>query len=284
MVFQSVQIMAMKTIISSLLAVLFITTAAYAIDANDRHGIKGISMSINGERMHRSGDEVQFNLMVTNSTSKDENNVALSFMDSEVVIDGDEKCPIDGKVNWGAINLPANETTGINTWISKIPLNAEMITSIKLVGRAPDSSKSTDNNPYGNYDYRFTNISLPAFLESNKPGCVFYDNEILLNVGETYVNGKDLVVEFMLTNKGRKDYSIRVADYGRGSARTAEGEEYQVSTQFPSSLPVGEPIKGQIVIKGGADEIFSTVRQGFNLSQNSNQWNPGLLLRNISKQ
>lgn len=202
----------MKTIISTLSAVLFVASAAYAVDAKDDNGIKGITMSVNTERMHRSGDEVQFNLMVINGTSKDENNVGLSFMDSEVVIDGDENCPIDGEIKWGSINLPANETTGINTWISKVPLNAEKITSIKLVGRAPNSSKSTDKNPYGNYDYRFTNIALPSFLESNIPGCVFYDNEILLNVGEISVNGKDLVVEFTLTNKGRKDYSINVSD------------------------------------------------------------------------
>lgn len=273
----------MKTIISTLLAVLFVASAAYAVDANGSNGIKGITMSINTERMHRSGDEVQFNLMVINGTSKDENNVGLSFMDSEVVIDGDENCPIDGEIKWGSINLPANETTGINTWISKIPLNAEKITSIKLVGRAPNSSKSTNNNPYGNYDYRFTNIALPSFLESNMPGCVFYDNEILLNVGEISVNGKDLVVEFTLTNKGRKDYSIEVSDYGRGSARTVEGEEYQVSTKFPNNLPVDEVVKGQLVIAGGANESFTTIRQQFKLSQGTNYWKPGLLLRNISK-
>ena len=274
----------MRTIISTLLAVLFVTATAYAIDANDRNGIKGITMSINTERMHRSGDIVQFNLMVNNSTSKDENNVGLSFMDSDVVIDGDNRCPIDGRIEWGVVNLPANETTGIYTWISRIPLNAEKITSIKLVGRAPNSSKSTNNNPYGNYDYRFSDITLPAFPESNKPGCVFYDNEILLNVGEVYTNGKNLVIEFTLTNNGRKDYSINVGDFGRGTARTAEGEEYKVSTKFPSSLPVAEPVKGQMVVEGGADEVFSTIRQSFNLSQNSNHWNPGLLLRNIAKQ
>lgn len=274
----------MKTLISTVLAVLFVASAAYAVDANDRNGIKGITMSINTERMHRSGDEVQFNLIVTNRTSRDENNVGLSFMDSEAVIDGDNRCPIDGEIKWGSINLPADEITSINTWISKIPLNAETITAIKLVGRAPDSSKSTDNNPYGDYDYRFADIALPSFLESNKPGCVFYDNEILLNVGEISTNGKDLIVEFTLTNNGRKDYSINVADYGCGTARTADGEEYKVSTKFPSSLPVAEPVKGRIVIEGGAGEVFSTIRQNFNLSQNSNHWKPGLLLRNIAKQ
>lgn len=273
----------MRRVTSLILFVFLGVQTVFAVDANDGNGIKGITMSINTERMHRSGDEVQFNLMVINGTSKDENNVGLSFMDSEVVIDGDENCPIDGEIKWGSINLPANETTGINTWISKVPLNAEKITSIKLVGRAPNSSKSTNNNPYGNYDYRFTNIVLPSFLESNMPGCVFYDNEILLNIGEISVSGKDFVVEFTLTNKGRKDYSISVADFGRGSARTVEGEEYQVSTKFPNNLPVDEVVKGQLVIADGADESFATIRQQFNLSQGTNHWNPGLLLRNISK-
>lgn len=274
----------MRKVICSLLLALCAASGSYAIDANNRNGIKGVAMSINVERIHRSGNEAQFNLVIVNNNSRDENRVNLSFSDSRVVIDGEGKYPIDGTIGYGAVNLPAREPVAINTWISEIPLNAEKITSIKLVGRAPESSKSTDANPYGDYDYRFNNIELPSFPVSNKQGCVFYDNEIMLNVGKVYANGKDLVVEFTLTNNGRKDYTIDVADFGRGVARNEEGEEYPVSTKFPQTLPVGEAIKGQLSVTGGANERFNTIRQKFNLSQNRNHWTPGLLLRNISKQ
>jgi hypothetical protein len=273
----------MKTAILTL-TMLVTAFSSYAIDANDRHGISGITMSINTERIHRSGEEAQFNLVIVNNNSKDENGVGLSFMDSKVFVDGEDNYPIDGNVNYGSVDLPAGESTAINTWISRIPLNAEKITSINIVGRAPNSSKSNSNNPYGDYVYKFTDIVLPSFPESNIPGCVFHDNEISLQVGNISANGKDLVVEFMLTNNGHKDYTIDVADYGRGVARTVDGEEYEVATKFPKNLPVGEAVKGQLVITDGADEKFATVRQSFDLSQNRNYWKPGLLLRNISKQ
>lgn len=265
-----------------MVAALIGVSAAHALDANNRNGIKGIKMAINTERIHRSGEEVQFSLMVTNDNAKDENGVNISFLDSEAKIDG-ERCYMDGNLNFGSVDLPAEETVGINTWISDVPVNAETITSIKIVGRAPNSSKSTQQNPYGDFDYRFSNIALPSFPASNKPGCVFYDNEISLYVGEITVDGNNLVISFTLTNNGRKDYTIEAGNFGYGVARTPDGDEYDVFTQISNNLPVGEAVKGQIIIAKGADETFASVRQQFDLSQNRNYWKPGLLLRNISK-
>ncbi len=273
----------MIKIAAAFISTFMIVPAAYGIDANNKNGIPGITASINASRIHRSGDEVQFNILFQNSTSKDENNVNISFMDSRVSIDGEGGYSIDGKLNFGSVNFPADETTGVETWIVKIPKNAESITSMVIVGRAPDSKKANGNNPYGNFDYKFTNIELPKFPESNKPGCVFYDNEIALNIDTVMVVGNDLVIDFTLTNNSRKDFKIWLEDSGRSVAKTTEGDEFKAVTKFPSSIPTGETEKGQIVIANGVNETFATVKQIFHLNQSGNSWSPELILRKISK-
>lgn len=265
-----------------MLLTLACVASSYALDANADNGIRGISMSINPARMHRSGEVVTFNIMIDNGNTKDEKAVNISFYDSEAIIDGEGEHRLNSTQSTPILNLPAEETVALKAWITRIPLNAEKITSMQIVGRAPESSKSTSANPYGDYSYRFRNLPLPEFPESNRRGCVFFDNEISLHVGDIYASGKDLVVDFTLTNNGGKDYTINAADFGRGVARTAEGDEYVVSTKISKNLMVGEPVKGQIVITDGANKTFISVRQGFDLYQNGSSWRPGLLLRNIS--
>lgn len=256
--------------------------SAYAIEANNNNGIPGITASINTERIHRSGNEVQFVILFKNNTAKDENGVNISFADSHVSIDGEAGYPIDGQINWGSVDLPAEETTGVNTWIMGVPKNAGTITSLKIVGRAPNSKKANANNYYGDYDYKFTNVEIPKFKASNKEGCVFYDNQIELNVGQIVANGNDLAIDFTLTNLGRRDVQVSLDNWGKGIAKTPEGEEFKVSTKFPSTLPTGEKTKGQIVISNGAKETFSTIKQKFLLTEPGLRFEPELILRNIS--
>ncbi len=270
-------------IASSFVATVMAVTSAHGFDANNNNGIPGITASINQSRIHRSGEEVQFKILFLNSSTTNENNVNISFMDSKVSIDGESGYSIDGNLNFGSVNFPADETTGVESWIVRVPKTAETITSMTIVGRAPDSKKSDANNPYGNFDYKFTNLALPAFPESNKPGCVFYDNEIGLNVGEITAAGNDLVIDFTLTNNSRKDFKIWLENSGIGVAKTADGDEFKAATKFQSSIPAGESAKGQIVVSKGANETFASIKQIFHTSQDGNSWSPDLVLRNISK-
>ena len=271
-----------KTMAPLSLLVLTAVYASSAINADTSNGIKGITASINEAQIHRSGDEIQFNLIFTNNTSRDEKNVGLSFADSQVKIDGEAGYGIDGNTDFGNVHFLAEEATPVNTWIVNVPKNAETITMMRIVGRAPNSSKSTSSNPYGDYSYKFTNIPIPEFPKSNMPGCIFYDNFIGLNVGKITVSGNDLIIDFSLTNNSRKDFDFDIENGGRGTVRNTDADEFAMSTKFPKTLPTGETEKGQIIITGGAKDSFPTIRQKFRISQGRDNWQPELLLRNIS--
>jgi len=258
------------------------STAAAVINADAGNGIRGLVVSFNPERVHRSGEEVTIYFNFTNTNSRDiKGGAYMSMDDCTVAVDGESGYRIDASRR--TLDFPAEETVTMETWIPDLPKNAKAITFLKLVGRAAYSSKVSATNSYGDFDYKYTNIVLPGFPESNLPGCVFYDNEVALNVGGISVDGRDLVVDFTLTNIGRKDFSVDLKDFGSGTARTVDGDEYKVSTRIADSLPAGEPVKGQIVISGGANEMFATVKQGFMLFRDGSRWEPDLILRNIAK-
>lgn len=250
---------------------------------DSRNGIPGVKVAIAPERIRRCGNDIVFYPVWTNRNTKE----------CTISVDGNPfdtntYAAIDGDGSYSAnmdkytFNLPTgNEAVANFMYISKVPLTAKMITSLKVTGRAPSSPKSTTQNPYGKFDYIFTNIPIPELPESNIPGCVFTDSEIILEILSVEKAGKDLVVEFTLLNNGKKDKIFYADNFGKGSARTTDGEELKSQTSLPESLPAGEKAKGRLVVAGGATEQFSTIRQSFSIRERGMNYDSQLILRNL---
>lgn len=252
-------------------------------------GIPNVSLSVDASRVRRCGDE-----LVVFPVWRNGNAQSLNIGVEGNQFDNNEFAVIDGKPGYVTymdktmLDLPSGKEP-VSNWIAirNVPLDAEMITSLKVPGRAEHSPKANEKNPYGKYEYVISNLPVPSLTESNKPGCYVTDSELALEVKNIAVEGKDLVVEYILTNTGKRDKGMMSGDLGRGIARTSDGEEYSTAIKDRSQMnrvdiPSGERYKSTMVIPNGAKQSFGTVRQILHIYEPNFNYDCMVILKGIS--
>lgn len=256
------------------------TAVAETHTANNRNGVPGLKVTINDARIRRSGNKIVFYPVFQATGTK---KIGQLYIDNNRYAWIDDEDPLTTYMPDVQVQVPADgEPMARYVEITDVPLSAGTFKTIKIVGRAPESAKSTSNNYYGDFDYKFANIPIPQFHSveadraAGKPGGMFTDNEISLAITGVEKEGKDIIVTFTLTNTGRTDKTISSAD---GYATTTDGDRISTSVRIPEALAAGETLKGNLLISGGADTQISSIRHKFNLFEKNLRFTPELILR-----
>lgn len=247
--------------------------------ANDRNGVPGLKVTLNESRIRHSGNEIVFYPIFQKTGNK---NIGQLCIDNNryAWIDGEE--PLITYMPSTLFEVPADGEPVLRyVEIKDVPITATTFTKLKIVGRAPESAKSTSGNYYGDFDYTFRNVPIPQFhhVPANKasgiPGGMFTDNEIKLAITGAEMSGADLFVTFTLTNIGKTTKNIEARD---GYATTENGDRLQTSVRIPKLLEADDMVKGVMTIKNGAEEVILSAKHNFCITEKSCYWYPQLIL------
>lgn len=223
-------------------------------------GLGGIRPSIDKEQVRRIGNDILVPVQFYNKGSKEARPDFGSHNPFErnelVTIGGNPFCIVSADGNLEK-SIGVNETAMQRFTIVGVPLDAQKIDNMKIKGRA-QYTHSTEKNPYGDYEYKFTDLVLPELHPSNHPGSFITDSDLQLILNNTEAVGKDLVIDFTLINHSKRDKQLSVND--KGIARTQDGEEYNCTAQVSESLAAQERVKGKMVITDGATVNFRLSR------------------------
>lgn len=248
--------------------------------ANDKNGVPGMTVSINDARIRHSGQEVVFYPIFRQTGNK---NIGILSIDNNDYAWIDDEGPIGTYMPRTLVEVPSDgEPVAPYVELRDVPLNATAFTKLKIVGRAPDSPKVSDNNYYGDFTYTFSNIPIPQFKKvapdaaKGLPGGMFTDNEIeLALIGSEVING-DGYIYFTLTNVGRSNKQLQAKD---GYATTLDGERLSTTVKIPQTLDSGDTVKGTLIVPEWASQRFSSVKHNFYVGEKDFHWNPQLILK-----
>lgn len=248
--------------------------------ANDKNGVPGMTVSINDARIRHSGQEVMFYPIFRQTGNK---NIGMLYIDNNDYAWIDDEGPIGIYMPDTMVEVPADgEPVAHYVQVRDVPQNATAFTKLKIVGRAPNSPKVSDNNYYGDFTYTFSNIPVPQFRKvaadqtKQLPGGMFTDNEIELAItGGEQING-DGYCYFTLTNVGKSDKQIQAKD---GYATTMDGERISTTVKIPQTLDSGDTVKGVLIVPDYAKQKFSSVKHNFHVGEKGFNWSPQLILK-----
>lgn len=230
------------------------------------NGIPNTNVTIDPAKVRRAGNSILVYPQWTNKNSKgfpmamnhnpfDRNEFA--------IVNGDMGCNVSiiGDLQ---VNLPSTEPVTRPFIIRNVPLNAEKIDILKIQGRAQDSPRSTEKNPYGEFEYKFSNIVLPELRPSNYPDCFVTDTDLILEIVSMEKQDKNFVISFKLTNDSNRDKDLFTRD---GIAKTTDGEEIRTECSLPKSLPAGDTVKGTITVPNVGNDQLRVVRQAIHVNE-----------------
>lgn len=248
--------------------------------ANDKNGVPGMKVFLNDVRIRHSGDEIVFYPIFQQSGSA---NIGQLCIDNNRYAWIDYEEPIVTYMPDVLVEVPSDgEPVSSYVQMSNVPLDAKSFSKLKIVGRAPNSPKSTPDNYYGDFEYVFTNIPIPQFkvvaADASKGifGGVFTDNEIELAIVGTETANGNIYVTFTLTNVGKSNKRVDAKD---GYATTAEGDRLTTIVKIPNIIDSGDTVKGILMVDGGAGENIRSVKHNFYVGEKGFNWNPQLILK-----
>lgn len=256
------------------------TASAEVHIANDRNGVPGMKVSLNDARIRHSGEEVVFYPIFQQTATSAVGNL---YIDSNRYVWIDGEGPFGIYMPDAQIEVPSDgEPIARYVEIRDVPLDATSLSKLKIVGRAPYSSKCSPENYYGDFEYVFSDIPVPQFkkvaADASKglPGGVFTDNEIELAIIGFQKSGGNIEVFFTLTNVGKSNKRIESRE---GYAATSEGDRLPTYVKIPSVLDSGETVKGTLIINGGVGEDIRSVKHNFYVSEKGFNWHPQLIIK-----
>ncbi len=247
---------------------------------NRSNGIPHIPLSVDVSKVRRIGNNVLVPVTWNNKNSKPIQ-LALDIIGQNeyATVNGTDKCGVyTADINPGK-TLDPNDITLIWYEITGVPLNAQKLDNFKIKGRAPDSPRSTEKNPYGDFEYVIEDVVIPELKPSNYEGCFTSDGDLIVIVDNVTSQDKDLVIDFRLANDSNRDKKIYSNE---AIARTPSGEEFQASVQIPEDLYAESTIKCQVTVKGAARETLKMVRIPIKVNERQIYFNALIQLSNIS--
>lgn len=237
----------------------------WKVKVNSSKGLSGVKPTIDVEQVRRIGNSILIPIKFQNTASKE----ARPYFGSHNPYESSELATINGTqyrlVSWDSNlekNIGANETAMQRFVMPNVPLDAQKVDNFKVQGRA-QYTHSTDNNPYGEFEYVFTDLVLPELRPSNRQGTFVTDSDLQLNFDEAKTEGDNLVVYFTLVNHSNREKQLSVND--RGIARNNDGEEFAAELSLPKTLMANDLIKGQMTIYNAGKELIKLARAPFTI-------------------
>ena len=143
-----------------------------------------------------------------------------------------------------------------------VPLDAQKIDLLKIQGRA-QYTHSTENNPYGDFEYVLTDVVLPELQPSQ--GGFITDSDIQVNFDGLQTEEKNLIVNFTLINRSVREKQLTANE--KGIARTQDGEEFQCTVNLPKTLMANDLVKGKMIISGAKGIDIKMARIPISISE-----------------
>ncbi|GEM_PF-3446043 len=230
-------------------------------------GMSGVRPSVNIGQVRRIGNNILLPVQFHNKASKKASPYFGSHNPFErnelAAINGSPFCIVSSDRSLEK-NIGPNETAMQRFTIVGVPLDAQKIDLLKIQGRA-QYTHSTENNPYGDFEYVLTDVVLPELQPSNRPGTFITDSDIQVNFDGIQSEGKNLIVNFTLINRSVREKQLTANE--KGIARTQEGEEYQCLVNLPETLMANDLLKGKMIISGAAGINIRMVRIPISISE-----------------
>lgn len=249
------------------IAVGLLSYAQINLAGDNKHGLSGVTPSINLAQVRRIGNNILLPIQFHNSSSRearpyfgDHNPFEMNEL---AIVNGNPYCVSSSDQNLEK-SIGGGETAMQRFEVEGVPLNAQKIDIVKIRGRA-QYTHSTEKNPYGEFEYVFKDIVLPQLLPSNRQGTFITDSDIQVSFDGAEAKDKDLVVNFTLYN--RSDREKRLGTYDKGVARTQYGEEISCSVKLPETLMANDLVKGQMIIPGAANIFMQMARIPISISE-----------------
>lgn len=235
------------------------------IDGNK--GMSGVKPSVNIGQVRRIGNNILLPVQFHNNASKEARPYFGSHNPFEInelaAINGSPYCVASSDQNLEK-SIGPGETAMQRFEIIGVPLDAQKIDYLKIQGLA-QYTHSTDRNPYGDFEYAFTDIVLPELQPSNRQGTFITDSDIQVNFDKAEVEGKDLVVTFTLANHSTREKRLGTND--KGIARTNDGEEFRCTASLPETLMANDLVKGKLTITDAASVNIRMARIPISISE-----------------
>lgn len=248
------------------------------------NGIPKVSVAMDPEKTRRCGNTLVFYPIWRNGNAG-----SVGIVTNTNPFERNQNATIDDAPEYAVYKdnssfdvVSGNEAVSEPVYVPGVPLDARKVNLLKIEGRAPDSPKCNEKNPYGEFSYQFRNYPVPEIPASNVPGCLIADSELALEILGIAKEGKNLVITFTVTNTGRRDKEFTLSDFGNGVARTSDGEQLASKMVMSDAIPAGEKAKGTITVAGGAGESFSSIRHGLNVRERGLNYDTRLILQKIS--
>lgn len=228
-------------------------------------GMSGVKPSVNIGQVRRIGNNILLPVQFQNKASKEARpyfGAHNPFERNELaVINGSPFCIVSSDHNLEK-SIGPNETAMQRFTIVGVPLDAQKIDLLKIQGRA-QYTHSTENNPYGDFEYVLTDVVLPELQPSQ--GGFITDSDIQVNFDGLQTEGKNLIVNFTLINRSVREKQLTANE--KGIARTQDGEEFQCTVNLPKTLMANDLVKGKMIIPGAKGIDIKMARIPISISE-----------------
>ncbi len=147
------------------------------------------------------------------------------------VFDNGKESYITQEYNREEKALPSETKKKAYLYVPKLPKGVSSIKQIRLGGYGrSDSSRSTKENPFGEWLYVFPEMPIRGFQESNREGvyCTHPAIKVKYNGAEYDAAKKILMLDYTLTNTGDDDLSFTFQS--NSEAYDEDGNKYRVAS------------------------------------------------------
>lgn len=223
-------------------------------------GLSGVKPTVNINQVRRIGNDILLPVQFTNSSSK----VAGPYFGAHNPFENNEFATVCGaphRIISADSNMEksigSNETAMQRFVVVGVPLDAQKIDVAKIKGRA-QYTHSTEKNPYGDFEYKITDIVIPELQPSNYQGTFITDSDIQVISDGVQQEGKNIIVNFTLANHSGREKQLRAND--KGIARSQDGEEYSCTASIPELLGPNDAVKGTLTIIDAANAQIKMAR------------------------
>lgn len=206
--------------------------------ASEDMTVPGVDIRINYAERYGNGVLISYTIQNNNDTDYSQfwiyvNGSSRTGTDSEADFDCGQTMKVTNEYNRSDKMVRADSRRQGYLYIDRLPRNANSISELRIGGR---SNVRRDKNLYGEYMYKFRNIPLKGFLESNRAGVYCTHPEIKVNyLGASYDRDKKLVtLEYTLTQTGDDDISAGFFNRDSSYAYDEAGNQYIVGSETAS--------------------------------------------------
>lgn len=230
-------------------------------------GLSGLKPAVDINQVRRIGNDILVPVQFSNTASKE----ARPYFGDHNPFERNELSTVNGapcRVFSADGNLEKSigpkETAMQRFIIEGAPFDAQKIDVMKIKGRA-QYTHSTDKNPYGDFEYKITDLVIPELQPSNRLGVFITDSDIQVNFDGVEKEGKNLIVNFTLANHSGREKKLITND--KGIARTQDGEEFQCTVKLPEVLGPDGVVKGKLTIENAASADIRMARIPINITE-----------------